>query len=331
MNTIQVVTSNNTIWHKEHILLDIAIAMTQHDEIVIDLLSEGPCCAELGLYDILLECADKTNYDLTRLTIHTANKLEYNPSFQIIYHPPIHLQMHAINEVNDNIVAKTITHHFGSFIGRSNGARLMLNAYLNYYHEEKAIQSYRYDCIDSYYMEHIGIEEIINNYRMLDVDIELAFLKKCPLLLDNHTSVVHDATSDLNLSQQLNIDNKITGYYDNFLIELVCETYYSGNTFFPTEKIWRPMLLKTPFVVQGPQNYLLNLQKLGFRTFSDWWDEGYDEDHEYGKMGSIKQNISWIANHPLNTLEKWYEEMQEVLEHNCALVKQLTPSAFYNG
>mgnify|MGYP005652485811 FL=1 len=48
-------------------------------------------------------------------------------------------------------------------------------------------------------------------------------------------------------------------------------------------------------------------------------------------MGSIKQNISWIANHPLNTLEKWYEEMQEVLEHNCALVKQLTPSAFYNG
>ena len=65
-------------------------------------------------------------------------------------------------------------------------------------------------------------------------------------------------------------------YYDRFAVEIVCETYTLGNTFFPTEKTIRPLMAAKPILVYGPRYYLARLRGLGFRTYSEIWDESYD-------------------------------------------------------
>jgi len=65
-------------------------------------------------------------------------------------------------------------------------------------------------------------------------------------------------------------------HYHNFAVEIVCETYTLGNTFFPTEKTIRPIMAAKPIMVYGPKYYLSRLRGLGFKTYHSIWDESYD-------------------------------------------------------
>lgn len=65
-------------------------------------------------------------------------------------------------------------------------------------------------------------------------------------------------------------------HYDSFAIELVCETYTQGNTFFPTEKTIRPIMAGKPILVYGPQYFLARLRTMGFQTYNTLWNETYD-------------------------------------------------------
>jgi len=65
-------------------------------------------------------------------------------------------------------------------------------------------------------------------------------------------------------------------HYHKFHIEIVCETYTIGDTFFPTEKTVRPISSAKPMLVYGPRYFLQRLQELGFKTYSTCWNEDYD-------------------------------------------------------
>jgi hypothetical protein len=91
-----------------------------------------------------------------------------------------------------------------------------------------------------------------------------------------------------------------------------------------TEKTMRAIMFKRPFLVQGPQWYLKNLQALGFQTFDRWWDEGYDEDAWDFKYQALKHNIDFISSQTQQTIERWYQEMQPVLEHNRNVLLNLS-------
>ena len=322
MTTINIPTTDGIIWNKNQVILDIAHHMAIDKNIAIALIGEGPCCNELGLYDILEKSCNTFNYDITRITIFTANALETHPSITIKYNFPMHLVMDALNEYSDIRVTKNLSKYFGIFVGKSNPARLHLSSYLYHVYSDLTMQIYRYNKDDDYYRNNIGLELLIKNYK-LDVVDESLFLLECPILLESASEIKYVKNTALNLSQHLDKSNKISKYYDSFFVELVCESYYSGNTFFPTEKIWRPMLLKTPFIGQGPLHYLRNLHELGFKTFDNWWDEEYDTDPDLGRLQTIKNNIDWIAEQDVPTIEQWYREMEEILAHNHNRVKYL--------
>lgn len=75
-----------------------------------------------------------------------------------------------------------------------------------------------------------------------------------------------------------------SGFEPEALIDVVTETLASEEDFssqkqfffFPTEKIWKPMLRGQPFLVIGTQGFLSRLRDRGFETFPELFDEGYD-------------------------------------------------------
>jgi hypothetical protein len=115
-------------------------------------------------------------------------------------------------------------------------------------------------------------------------------------------------------------------------VEIVCETFLSGNSFYPTEKTWRPFICRTPFLTLGPQGFLANLHKLGFRTFSQWWDESYDQDADLDNgriaINSIQQTQQRLSKLSTQELEGMYIDMKDTLEYNYQHFMQLKETDF---
>lgn len=110
---------------------------------------------------------------------------------------------------------------------------------------------------------------------------------------------------------QIDTNLSLLQYYDQFQIELVAETMCAGITFFPTEKIFRPITGRRPFLVFGPIHFLNNLRGLGFRTYSECWDESYDQYQGLDRWNRIRHVIDNIISNGYNlTLAT------EIAEHN---------------
>lgn len=100
-------------------------------------------------------------------------------------------------------------------------------------------------------------------------------------------------------------------FYNQFQVELVAETMCAGTTFFPTEKTFRPITGRRPFLVFGAIHFLNNLRGLGFRTYSECWDESYDHYQGLDRWNRMRLVIDDIIDNGYNI-----ELAKEIAEHN---------------
>jgi hypothetical protein len=125
--------------------------------------------------------------------------------------------------------------------------------------------------------------------------------------------------------------DQLLDFYPDILVDVVAESYTSGDTFCPTEKTFRPMLMKKPFIHMGPKCFLIHLRQMGFRTFHNFWDEDYDGhgmDQRYHRILKLIDDISAKSADELNDM---YIRMQPILDHNYNLLieKKFTKNITY--
>jgi hypothetical protein len=103
-------------------------------------------------------------------------------------------------------------------------------------------------------------------------------------------------------------------------LNIVSETnYYENNSCWFTEKTVTSMLSGFPFITSSSVGYYDILKDLGFRTFSNFWDESFNniKNHEQ-RTDALLNNIDEIAKR-FNTRESKIsalEKMKPILEHN---------------
>jgi hypothetical protein len=317
MPKVKVVTSDNKIWNASQVQRDIIQAGTS-GSIVIDLLSEGPCCVSAGLEDMLVDTISYFGYDPAIITILTANQV---PSSQFSEYRMPFVELDLVQTLCNTMSAYPHIggKRFGLFVGRSNWIRLGLASHLAANHHDMTEMTFHYDRTNDYHSANFGLEELLNR-SWIDRSCIYSLLEKLPLKDRVYDYPILWNQEALNLAPR----------YKEFFCEIVCETYFSGKTFFVTEKTWRPIMHRKPFIVQGPQWFLKNLHNLGFKTFGHWWDEGYDEDPADSRLDVLKTNIDWIADQNQSVIDRWYREMQSILEHNFQTLQKLTKEKIIN-
>lgn len=111
-------------------------------------------------------------------------------------------------------------------------------------------------------------------------------------------------------------------YLDSYF-SIVTETGFPEPTKFATEKVFRPMLHFHPFIVYGSQGTLKMLKELGFKTFSPFIDESYDnEKTTFKRMQKITSEVKRICSMSQDEMHEWYYEMQDILIYNRELIKK---------
>lgn len=290
--------------------------MSLQEQIRIDLINEGPDAEQLGLVELVVTAAAQLNYDLSKLHVVTSNVVQSPLPINL----KITMPMHFVDNTRDRMhyLNKTIKKTFGLFIGRSNVPRLYLSSYLWNHCREQSIQTFHYSTNNDFHKDNLGLDQLINQYGVSAATDVARFLQHTPL----HTQ--EEITYPILMDQHCNLAE----LYRDFFVEIACETYYSGQTFFPTEKTWRAIATGTPFIIQGPQYYLHRLRDLGFRTFGDYWPEGYAEDPANYQPEEITRIIDQLAKMPANEIESMYQDMQSILAHNSQRLQTLTSQDF---
>lgn len=101
---------------------------------------------------------------------------------------------------------------------------------------------------------------------------------------------------------------------------VVTETCFWQNKTHLTEKIFKPILLKMPFLLVGCANNLEYLRSYGFRTFSDYWDESYDTIMDpIQRLRAVADTLKTINQLSPAQQKSMLLDMQPVLDHNYRL------------
>lgn len=324
--TIDVVTSDSIIWNSNTFIVEFISAMLKNDRVEVYLAPEGPCAKQLEFYTLLDNICAEFKFDKNRITIVTCNRLETHSEYKIRYVHRIATYLGTAKQYSAQIsnTDKTFNDqfkYFGHFIGHGNLPRLLLGSYLYNHQQDKTLQTYHCDITSDYHKPFLGINDMISSGCTWDqISDAINLIKNSPLTIDKIDQYPILSPATLNISK----------VYPDFFVEIVSLTYYTGNTFYTDEKIWRPIMMKTPFIIQGPPHYITNLHKLGFKTFDHWWSEGYCDDESQWQYRQIVDIIDVLASKSVTEIKQIYTEMIPVLEHNFNRMLELTGDDFDN-
>lgn len=102
---------------------------------------------------------------------------------------------------------------------------------------------------------------------------------------------------------------------------VVSETSSSDEWIFITEKVIRPMIYYHPFILWGNPGTLEILQKYGFETFPEFFDEDYDMIYnEENRLKAIMKSVKRLCDMPLEELHELYKSVIPKLIHNRELL-----------
>lgn len=245
---------------------------------------------------------------------------EYKDFFTLIFDPTLYTYFNKIF-VNSNIKYTTKEKHFLSLNGRSDFFRQALYYFfIKFSLLEKGYFSYLGDSSKS------NLESNLDIYKINDLLENQSpwyakklpykeILKSIPYEIPNHN--YHDPYS---IGESF--------LYENTFVSIQLETYSVEKFPYYTEKTFRIISNKHPFILHGANGSLRFLQEMGFKTFNNWWDESYDCLSDHARLEAIFHLVLEIANWPITKINKISTEMISVLEHNANHFKNVLPEKF---
>lgn len=140
------------------------------------------------------------------------------------------------------------------------------------------------------------------------------FCKKLPLVLDGETNIV-------NMCEDRDFSTR--PYYQNSLVSIITETNFNLPEVTLTEKSFKPIKEKHPFIIAGVPGAIQSMRDLGYKTFSDFWAEDYDtiEDPRV-RMKRILNICNEISKWTNEQKVEFKRKVKPILEHNWQLLKK---------
>ena len=288
------------------------------ESVTLDMRSEGPNLQALGVRDVIDSwlCDRKQSPDSVQLW-RWSNPVEFVPYRLFKCSNPSHFFFMSQNYWLDTEPTFSTDPHsklFGLFIGRMTFARAVIlyqcmvtghNVFVSkmsspnpYPWQLNPQDEINLDCLQDWL-------STTQQYRMFD------WYDRYPVAsVDQKTVRDQFATPE----SYADTNRSLLNHYDRFAVEIVCETYTMGDSFFPTEKTIRPVMAAKPMLVYGPRYFLARLRTMGFKTYHDLWDESYDFYQGAERWQAIQMVMRSISE---QTSEQQYQMLAHAHEIAC--------------
>lgn len=159
--------------------------------------------------------------------------------------------------------------------------------------------------VDNWFLTYPETKKQLANGRQL-IDV-------LPLYLD---------TDNLYINQAYLQYNGIQNFYSNTYFNVVSETHFMNlKPRFLSEKIFKAMYYRQPFILVSTPNSLELLKKAGYKTFSGLIDESYDSENDDSKrLLMIANEIERLSNLENTELEQFLKEAYSICDYNYKIL-----------
>jgi hypothetical protein len=291
--------TSDKIWNIPELIL--YLVLQQNSDVEIDIVPEAISLSNLGLYDIL------DSFKFKSVTIRTWNPLEQHPVYNVVikginFWPGKTPVVHESPFLN--------THAFLCLYHRPTAARLGIAGHLNNTHADSSIIHFS-AAVDPDSRIQFELDKLLQ----WDVESVPAAAK-----LISQLPILQSSPDKLTKYHGYDYTDPLTNLYQSIFVDVVVESHVAGQTFFPTDKTCRPMILGRPFIIFGSCDYLAYLRQMGFRTFWEYWDEDYDGYDSSTRLRKIYQLLDDIASMTTQQRQQLYQAIKPIIDHNRNLI-----------
>lgn len=279
---------------------------SQGTDIWLTINQESHCLRSMGVYDLL------DQYEFNSVTIDTCNGVESHEKYKI----------------NNNLWTSWLkrTHRFdhkfdyswnhskifGCFYGRPTASRLGITSYLHSNYKPQSLIKLKFN------VESEDTRKLFELQKLYSWDNKC--LSSVGDMLENIRLYSSEYSAYDYTTFEYDYSNGLNYLYKDIFVDLVVEANLEGNSFYPTEKLARAILCRKPFIVMAPRYYLEYLHQMGFKTFGDFWDEGYDNLSSKDRYFAILKLIQHIADQSITDLSIMNNKMSDIVEYNRQLL-----------
>jgi hypothetical protein len=274
--------------------------------VVLDMGAEGASLHRLGIVDHVLQ----SGINPLQVTVaHWPNTVESIPFVRAEKHRASHFFWHHRLHTKIDKFRSSNNNRFGLFVGRRTWSRCRI--------VYDVFQQYHGSCLSL-----MGVTSPMpwhdSNQHNADADYEWVDPENQAQFWQWWATPPVGSLDHHQVGDQYvpgcDTNSDLLQFYDQFDLEIVCESYCYGNTFFPTEKTVRPIAAAKAFVTFGPANFLQRLRNLGFRTFGDLWNESYDQLEGLPRWIAMQHTLEHIRSAKL--LLTCAEQLAVITQHN---------------
>lgn len=184
--------------------------------------------------------------------------------------------------------------------------RYLACAVLSNYHSTFVTQQYS---LNDTKMHYLNIDELTEPIK-IKVNAGFKNLKNKSMLTDRSMKIeLVDNFEYFSLPAQRDLNAKTKNAFCSVVTE---SNFYSDFANF-SEKTLRAIQCGRPFLLLAPPGTLRLLQQLGIKTFSEFWDESYDDIQDHTQRFD---QVMQIATSILDRDNLSIEPMRHILQHN---------------
>ena len=281
---------------------------------------ENPRTGQLDSVQDLIDNNQLTNVTVYVAEHNVANAFPRYSNMKFVW-KDLYLQ-HFIKKYNDPVIIekKDIQYTFININWRYEPFRHIIAAYLKNYNSKI---SWCYKSTPTVFKNNMWFDpnnkllqgfEKLNNAVPCNIDIDI----KTPTILsggvmDRFNLPVHD-----------NFPTLSNMGYDDVFCSVVSESSFLDITTYISDKTITAILNCMPFIIVGPPHALKTARDMGFKTFSDYWDESYDNEFDHTRrMKKIFDLIDTISKFTKEQLTNMQQNMQSVCIYNVQHIKEI--------
>ena len=281
------------------------LAHNQGNDIVIKINPEAIDIDQLDVFRYI------DAFDFKSVKIITRNQLQTHPKYNIVYNLENWFFETPVT-IDSQVHTWTQRKTFLCAYARPIASRLGLAGWLNHHYKSETVIQFTTE----FNINNPNFEfDKLAHYDIDSVQYAVAIAKQLPIQTVDNSLYYHDVEQLWDWT-----DVALLDLYKDIFVDIVSENHNQGTTFFPTEKITRPMYCKKPFVVFAGKDYLDYLHQMGFKTFWDYWPQTYDGYEQKDRYCAMLDILRTIGSKSKSELAYMLEDMQPILDHNYELL-----------
>jgi len=166
------------------------------------------------------------------------------------------------------------------------------------------------------FFNRLSTENIITDEDLAGIEAKL------PLILD---------TPNHKLNLMFDEFESTRKFYEDSFVNIIAETNFFTPIVHLTEKSYKPIVYKQPFIMFAACGSLQAMRQQGFKTFSDLWDESYDKESNDTKrffkvLALIKEIASWSDERKLEVSTT----IESIVDFNYRILQKATSQLVIN-